>query len=117
MKSVQSAISPLTSRAKGIYDARTGEPLYITPGQPASRRFLKRCALEPDLCWSEYAIIDEVSTVLGPTPKLRAKWRAEAGLPCDFKTPQGSVRVISSQEENALRRAGRWKAPIRARIR
>ena len=111
IKSVRSAVSPLTTRSLGIYDARTGEPIGITPSQPVSKRFLKRCVSEPDLCWSDYLVMDGVSTVLGPPPKLRRKWLAEAGLPCDFKTAPESVRVIPYREQMAQTRAGRWKTP------
>lgn len=110
IKSVRSAISPLTTRSLGIYDVRTGEPVGITPSQPVSKRFLKRCVTESDLCWSAYSVIDGETTVLGPTPKLRKKWLAEAGLPCDFKTAPESVRVIPYREQMAQIRAGRWKS-------
>ncbi|WP_374369965.1 hypothetical protein [Dongia sp.] len=86
VKSITSIITRLGSSAYCYYDCVTGEALFMLHAHPASKSFMKRCAMEPGLyLYLEHGTVNGHPIGIGPTPAQRRKWRREAGLGDDPK--------------------------------
>ena len=80
VKSVSSIANRLGSSGLCYYDLVTGEPLFVLRGQPISRYFLKKCALQRNLyLYLDLGTLNGHPIAAGPTPAQKRKWRRETG--------------------------------------
>lgn len=84
-KTVSSILSKQAVRTSCTYDGMTREPVFTSSHLPISKRFLQRCAIEPDLHLHLGGVYQGRLLFCGPTPAQRWKWRREAGLPPEPK--------------------------------
>lgn len=85
-KSVMSIVNRLGTNAHCYYDCVTGAPLFVLRGQPSSKSFMMRCAMEPGLyLYLVNGTVGGHPIGVGPTPAQVRKWRREAGLSDDSK--------------------------------
>lgn len=117
VKSVSSIVNKLTTRTACLYDGITGNALVSWSGQPVSRSYMRRCALEPHLyLYCNYSTYDGHPLFTGPTPAQRRKWRREAGLSDDVARPPISVPKFLPHQYLAWSRANTREFPFEAQI-
>lgn len=115
-KTVSSILGKQTVRTSCIYDGMTREPILTYSHMPISKRFLQRCAVEPDLHLHLDGVCQERLLFCGPTPAQRWKWRREAGLPPEPKPAPSQVPKLPSHEWWKWMRTNVQSIPVELRI-
>jgi hypothetical protein len=111
-KTVSSILGKLAVRTSCTYDGMTREPVFTSSHLPISKRFLQRCAIEPDLHLHLGGVYQERLLFRGPTPAQRWKWRREAGLPPEPKPAPLQVPKFLPHESLKWSRENSRRFPV-----
>ncbi|MBI2256267.1 MAG: hypothetical protein HYU58_16710 [Proteobacteria bacterium] len=111
-KTVSSILSKQAVRTSCTYDGLTREPVFVYSHMPISKRYLQRCAVEPDLHVHLGGVYQGRLLFRGPTPVQRWKWRREAGLPPEPKPAPLRVPKFLPHESLKWSRENSRRIPV-----